>query len=278
YNRLLTAADLPALELDAEEAAVYMDSEFTTSDRSRILNRILETEPEVFLAGDPLRLTGTVQTTNLVTDRSITLSFALILPDETFEYYTQGDYSVYLNGILSKEDAGNADLMSAISDMNRELSQAGLSYESYLQNMGRQLFYMVASSYITIYLAIIFLIIANTVIGVQFLMSQQKSGRRYQILIRLGAAYDTLCRSARKQINWYFGLPAAVAVLSSLFGVRALLTGILSSGAKDNLAEMMIVSAAMILTLCVIEYIYMAAVKRSSDRYLLSLMVPEREE
>lgn len=278
YNRLLTAADLPALELDAEEAAVYMDSEFTTSDRSRILNRILETEPEVFLAGDPLRLTGTVQTTNLVTDRSITLSFALILPDETFEYYTQGDYSVYLNGILSKEDAGNADLMSAISDMNRELSQAGLSYESYLQNMGRQLFYMVASSYITIYLAIIFLIIANTVIGVQFLMSQQKSGRRYQILIRLGAAYDTLCRSARKQINWYFGLPAAVAVLSSLFGVRALLTGILSSRAKDNLAEMMIVSAAMILTLCVIEYIYMAAVKRSSDRYLLSLMVPEREE
>ena len=34
----------------------------------------------------------------------------------------------------------------------------------------------------------------------------------------------------------------------------------------------------MILALCVVEYIYMTAVKRSSSRYLLTLMEPEREE
>lgn len=168
--------------------------------------------------------------------------------------------------------------MSVISDLNQRLDKTGLSYESYLQNMGRQLFYMVAASYITIYLAIIFLIIANTVIGVQFLMSQQKTNRRYRTLIRLGAAYDVLCRSARTQINWYFGIPATVAAFSSLFGVRSLLGGLLSFDARSNLAEMMFLSAAMILGLCVIEYIYIAAVKRSSDRYLLTLMVPMREE
>ncbi len=278
YNRLLTAADMPVLELGAEEAAVYMDSEFIPDERAKILNNILDTCPEASLDGDPLRLTGPIQTTNLVTDRSITLSFALILPDEAFEHYTKGEYSVYLNGVLAKDTAEDTSLMSAISEMNRELEQTGLSYESYLQNMGRQLFYMVAASYITIYLAIIFLIIANTVIGVQFLMSQQKSGRRYRILIRLGASYETLCQSAKKQINWHFGLPTVVAALSSLFGVRALLTGILPSGIKDSLSEMMLVSAAMILVLCVIQYVYMTAVRRSSDRYLLSLMVPEREE
>ena len=48
---------------------------------------------------------------------------------------------------------------------------------------------MVAASYITIYLAIIFLVAANTIMGVQFLMNQQKTGRRYQTLVRLGAAY-----------------------------------------------------------------------------------------
>lgn len=41
---------------------------------------------------------------------------------------------------------------------------------------------------------------------------------------------------------------------------------------------MMGVSAAMILILVVIEWIYIAAVRRSSRRYLLTLMVPEREE
>lgn len=278
YNRLLAAAGLPELTLGAEEAAIYMDSEFTNAGRIRILDTIIETGPEVLLDGNPLHLTGKIQTTNLVTDRSITLSFALILPDEAFEHYTKGEYDTYLNGILDKDPAGQTSLMSAISETNGELNKTGLSYESYLQNMGRQLFYMVAASYITIYLAVIFLIIANTVIGVQFLMSQQKSGRRYRTLIRLGAMYGTLCRSAKKQINWFFGIPIAVAALSSLFGVRALLSGILSSRAKGNLSEMMFVSAAMILVLCVVEYGYMAAVKRSSDRYLLSLMVPEREE
>lgn len=69
-----------------------------------------------------------------------------------------------------------------------------------------------------------------------------------------------------------------IAAFSSLFGVRSLLTGILSSRAKSSLTEMMIISVAIILALCVIEYIYITAVKRSSDRYLLKLMVPEREE
>ncbi len=278
YNKLLTIAGLPVLTLDAAEAAVYIDSEFTTNERTKLLNGILAARPETRLSGDTLYLTGTVQTTDIVTDRSITLSFALILPDEAFEYYTQGDYSVYLNGVLEKGATENAGLMSAISDLNDHLNETGLHYESYLQNMGRQLFYMVSASYITIYLAIIFLIIANTVIGVQFLIGQQKSSRRYRTLIHLGATHMTLCKSSRKQINWYFGVPVTVAAFSSLFGVRALFTGILSSSAKNNLSEMMIISVAIILALCVVEYIYVAVVKRSSDHYLLTLMVPEREE
>ena len=278
YNQLLSAARLPALSLNEGEAAVYMDHEWAAGERTELLNRILETEPETMLDQAPLRLTGTVQTTNLITDRSITLSFALILPDEAFDFYTQGEYEVYLNGILAENSTKHTSLMSDISDMNQRLGKTGLTYESYLQNMGRQLFYMVSASYITIYLAIIFLIIANTVIGVQYLMGQRRSNRRYRTLVRLGAAYSVLCTSSRKQINWYFGIPAAAAAFSSLFGVRALFTGILPSAARNNVSEMLVISAAMIFALCMVELIYITAVKRSSDRYLLTLMVPEREE
>lgn len=278
YNRLLAIAGLPELELDEGEAAVYMDSEFSSYERLQILNRVLEAKPEATLDGAPLRLVGTVQTRNLVTDRSITLSFALILPDDVFQHYTMGDYDVYLNAVLAPSLTENTSLLNAIADMNTRLDTAGLSYESYLQNIGRQLFYMVAASYITIYLAVIFLIIANTVIGVQFLMGQQKASRRYRTLIHLGAAYETLCCSAKKQIHWYFGIPAAVAVLSSLFGVRALYSGLLGLQTSGRIPEMMIISGVMIFLLCVVEYLYMAAVKRSSSRYLLSLMLPEREE
>lgn len=277
YNQLLAIAGLPKLELESDEAAVYMDCDFISSEKMQMLNSILETKPEVQLDGNDCFLTGEVQTVNLVTDWSITLSFALILPEEAFERYTGGQYDVYFNGVLNREERSGG-LMAAISEMNGKLDETGLSYESYLQNMGRQLFYMVAASYLTIYLAIIFLIIANTVIGVQFLMGQQKANRRYRTLIRLGADYEILCGSANRQINWYFGIPTAVAALSSLFGVRALFTGLLSSRTRANLPEMMIVSAVMIVALCAVEGLYLSAVKRSSSRYLLTLMAPEREE
>ena len=128
------------------------------------------------------------------------------------------------------------------------------------------------------YLAIIFLVVANTIMGVQFLMNQQKTGRIYQTLVRLGATYQTLCATARKQISWFMGLPVFAAAISSIFGVKALFTGLLSAGTQGMQGEMLVVSAAMIFLLCVVECVYMTAIKRSSDRYLLTLMQPQREE
>lgn len=278
YNRLLAAAGLPELTLADDEAAVYCDSEVSLASRTAMINRLIAEGSSITIDGAPFTLTGQVQSVSVVTDRSITMSFALIVPDAAFDHYTQGDYDVYLDGVLAPSMTEGKSLMNAIEDMNALLDPLGLKYESYLQNLGRELFYIVAASYLTIYLAIIFLVVANTIIGVQFLMGQQKAARRYRTLVRLGAEHDTLCCAARAQINWYFGLPVGVAAVSSLFGVRALFSGILSASAQSGMTEMMIAAGAMILLLCVVEWVYMAAVKRSSSKYLLTLMAPEREE
>lgn len=278
YNHLLELSGNPLLLLTENEAAVYIDSDFTNAARSEMLNAILKGNPEAELSGNRITLTGEVQSLNLVTDSSITLSFALILPDDAFLYHTQGMYDVYVDAALSRQATQNTSLMTVYSALNERFDELEMEYESYLQNMGRQLFYIVAASYITIYLAIVFLVAANTIIGVQFLMNQQKNGRRYQTLIRLGASYETICKSSGTQISWFMGLPVLVAAVSSLFGVRALFSGIVSPGSRGSVLEMLCISAAMILLLCVIEYIYIKIVKRSSDRYLLTLMQPQREE
>ena len=278
YNRLLTTAGLPELTLAPDEAAVYCDSEVSSAENTALLDRLIADGAAVTIDGAPFTLTGQVQAVSVVTDRSITMSFALIVPDAAFDHYTQGDYDVYLDAVLAPSVTEGKSLMRAIADMNGRLDPLGLEYESYLQNLGRELFYIVAASYLTIYLAIIFLVVANTVIGVQFLMGQQKAARRYRTLVRLGAEHDTLCRAAKAQINWYFGLPVGVAAVSSAFGVRALFTGMLTAQAQRGMTDLMITAGAMILLLCVVEWIYMAAVKRSSSKYLLTLMAPEREE
>lgn len=278
YNRLLAAAGLPELTLADDEAAAYCDSEVSPASRTALINRLIAEGSAITIDGAPFTLVGQVQSVSVVTDRSITMLFALIVPDAAFEHYTQGDYDVYLDGVLAPSMTEGKSLMNAIADMNGQLDPLGLEYESYLQNLGRELFYIVAASYLTIYLAIIFLVVANTIIGVQFLMGQQKAARRYRTLVRLGAKHDTLCRAAKTQINWYFGLPVGVAAVSSVFGVRALFTGMLTAQAQRGMTDLMITAGAMILLLCVVEWIYMAAVKRSSSRYLLGLMAPEREE
>lgn len=278
YNRLLTAAGLPELTLAPDEAAVYCDSEVSSAENTALLDRLIADGAAITIDGAPFTLRGQVQAVSVVTDRSITMLFALIVPDAAFEHYTQGDYDVYLDGVLAPSMTEGKSLMNAIADMNALLNPLGLKYESYLQNLGRELFYIVAASYLTIYLAIIFLVVANTIIGVQFLMGQQKAARRYRTLVRLGAEHDTLCRAAKTQINWYFGLPVGVAAVSSAFGVRALFTGMLTAQAQRGMTDLMITAGTMILLLCVVEWIYMAAVKRSSSKYLLTLMAPEREE
>ena len=248
-----------------------------------MLNEILAAHPQAELDGNPVSLIGEVQSLSLATDRFITLDFALILPDEQFIYYTQGNYDVFVNGVLSGDATDGIGLMNSCFAINEkldaiDLEEMGFEYESYLQNMGRQLFYMVAASYITSYLAIIFLVVSNTIMGVQFLMNQQRTGRRYQTLVRLGATYQTLCHSARKQISWFMGLPVLIAAMSSLFGVKALFAGILSLEVQNAQGEMLVTAAIIILLLCVVEFVYMTAIKRSSDRYLLTLMQPQREE
>ena len=278
YNHLLKLSGEPLLQLGENEAAVYIDNEFITDEGRDIFNQVLETKPLADILGEGYKLTGDVQSVSLVTDRSITLSFALIIEDKDFLQLTNNIYDIYVNGVLDPSIIEDSGLMNAISETNDKLNATDLYYESYLQNMGRQLFYVVAASYITIYLAIIFLIIANTVIGVQFLTGQQKTSKRYRTLIRLGATYEILCESAKKQINWYFGIPIIVAVISSLFGIRALLTGLLAYSDRPDIITMMIISVAMILFLCVIEWIYIWAVKKSSNSNILKLIVPDREE
>lgn len=282
YNELLTLSGKEPIKLESRQAAVYMDQSFISIKKSEMIEHMLSQTPQIQINGEPYFLTGTLQTTNLVTDRSITLSFALIVTDETFKQLTADNYSSYWNAVLTPELRKQKGLMQAIPQVNQELSPFAdsfeIEYESYLKNMGRQLFYVAAASYLTLYLAVLFFVIGNTILGVQFLMQQQKTGQRYRILIQLGSSFPALCQSCAQQIRWYFEIPAFIAAISSFFGVSALYTGLLPSSLQGNIFDFFWIAVAMIILLCVVEYLYLLAVTKAGCRYILTLMKPKREE
>ena len=275
YNSLVSAMGGEPLELKEGELGLYRSADFRNEELD---NQVLERRPHVTLAGKDFVMTGTAQSYPIVTDRFITLSGALIVPDADFDIMADGYEEVYLNGILDRTKYSRDTMVEKYTLLNEVLNRWGLDYESYLQNMGRQLFYLVAASYITIYLALIFLVVANTILGVQFLMGQRRTSGRYKTLIKLGADHRTLYTSSKKQINWYFGLPIAVAASCVVAATRSLFNGILSSRTKVHIDDMIPVVLIVLAVFVLVEYLYMHIVKRSSFRFLETLMAPKREE
>ncbi|GAA0180450.1 ABC transporter permease [Clostridium sediminicola] len=276
YNKLLELQGKEEIILKDNEVALYNDPEFEVG---AVMENALKERPTLYFDVEEYKLIDKCYTDSIVTDRFITISYGLIVPETVFNKYTsENNVSTYWNATLNQKFVKENSLMQAISKVNEKLNTTNICYESYLQNIGRELFYTVAASYTTIYLAVIFLIIANTVMGVQFLMHQQKTRKRYQSLTYLGASYEMLCKSARNQTDWYFSLPIAIAAISSIFAVRSLFTGIMTTTMKEQVGKLMIISIPIIVLICVIELIYMQFVKKSSDKNILKIMDRRRED
>lgn len=273
FNEILEKCGKERIHLDEKEVALFRDSEFYSVEDEKMFSMLLEQHPQIKIDGNAYQLKEKVYSEDIVVDRSITMSFALIVSDEDFERYAmKNNISIYWNAYLSSELVEKVGLMQAVSQTDEVLRKSGMEYESYLQNMGRQLFYIVASSYLTIYLAVIFLIIANTTIGLQFLMQEKKTRKRYRTLICLGSNYDDICKSSSRQIKWYFQIPIGVAAVSSIFGVSSLFSGILPSVLEEEKGVLLVIAATIIAILCVMEYSYMKMVMHISRRSIMQMI------
>lgn len=270
YNQLLNIKGEEPIKLAFNEVAFYSNPEFEA--KNSILQKVLKSKPNIAIDNKSYTLLPNIYSDNPVADRKITIAIGIIVPDEVFDtVINQKDQPFCWNFTLPKELVEKEGLMQPMHELNMLLQGKGLEFESYLKSMGRQLFYIVAASYTTIYLAVLFLIVANTVIGLQFLMQQEKTSRRYVTLSILGSSADDMCQSARAQIAWYFTLPIGIAIVSSFFGIKAMLGSMLPLDYVDNLNSLFIMAIVTVGFLFFIECIYMIAVMKISDKHILTL-------
>lgn len=285
YNAMLKAAGESEIPLRKNEMMLYANPEFSVGGKAEILKKILQEDLQIYLNGEPYTLRRELAEYDIVTDSAITLAYALVLPDDLFwEAASKSSVSTYWNGVLKESVVRKQGLIQAISEINQKLNQTefgnqtDLVYESYVENIGRHLFYIIAESYTTLYLGVIFLVIANTALGTQYLMYQRKTGKRYQTITALGCSYEELSRSGRTQIRWYFLLPVLVACVSAVFGIFSFTEGLLSSYFEMQKNHIIFVGILVIFVICVVEYLYMMVVMRTSDRTIRELMKRKREE
>ena len=186
YNRLLASLGKEPLDLGENRAAMY--TSMSGSDFQSILAGALKDGASIEIDGKTYELLPELYTDNVVADRQITLYNAYIVADEVYDSLVTDPEEIFAYNLsLSDALVEESGLMQAILEMGQVLDNCGLHYESYLAGIGRNLFYTVAGSYITIYLGVLFLIIANTVISLKYLIWQRKNHGRYMTLLMLGA-------------------------------------------------------------------------------------------
>lgn len=270
YNTLLKSTNKSPIVLGDNEVAMYSNGEFSFSHD--ILSKVLETNPTIYIDEKQYELTSTLYTSNLVADRSITILYALIVPDDMYNALIgNSEKPLRWNMVLDSDFVREKGLMQAMYQVDELLNTSGLNYESYLASMGRQLFYIVAGSYTTLYLGVMFLIIANTVLGLKFLMQQRSTRHRYSTLYMLGASIKSLCSSARIQIWWYFGLVIAVALISSIFGIWSMLGTFLVTPKTSNSSAIVLLVGIALIIFIVFELCYIWMIQKKSDEEIKKL-------
>lgn len=270
YNALLKSMGKQPLDLGEHKAAIY--TSFTESEFVGILDNALKKNISIQIDGQSYELLPDVYYDNVVADRQITLYSAFIVPDDLYQSLAaDSDIPFCCNVVLKESVIDDVGLMQAIENMQKVLDKTGLEYESYLAGIGRNLFYTVAGSYITIYLGVLFMIIANTVIGLKYMMQLQTTKHRYLTLIMLGAEVKDLCRSSRKQIMLFFSMVLGVAICNSIFAIWSMFTSFTSLPANASYLNIALLAAAAFILFLVIELIYVMIVERNCRREILLL-------
>lgn len=276
YNKLRIAAGLKPITLADNQAALYRYSNVRLEQKK--INNVLALHPTITIGKDKLILTDQLESLSLAIEGTINLFTSFIVSDSVFDkYLNKNDYGVYVHGILNDNIVKEQGLISTITHINKQIDQTNLKYESYLKNIGFKIFSVVLISYLTIYLSLILLIVVNTILAAQFLIGQRKMSKHYQTLLHLGATYKLLCRASNKQINWYFGLPVVIAIVSSFFVIKSLLFQVMPLYYDDVKLQLSTIGVAIGI-LIIVELIYIQIVRLQSKRYLRTLMQPQREE
>lgn len=134
----------------------------------------------------------------------------LVVPQKTAE--TGTPYLKVNNGMFK----GNADIAyeEATADLNKAKNFIYISQKDInVEIMSDQL----TSSYVGIYLGIIFLVTAGAVLALQQLTQSAENKKRYALLSKMGAGEKLMRKSLMTQMKVYFGLPFSLAALNAAF-------------------------------------------------------------
>lgn len=270
YNRILEASNQPTIQLTDDQVALYVNPTVGHANQPELNQLLVENkdQPLLKLDGQQMRILPNLAMKDLVTDRSITIMAALVVKDTRFQQLVKVENrETYWNFRLPQTLIDRDGLMTPMKEANDLLNDKGFYVESYLQNFGRHLFYVVAGSYTMLYLAFLFLVIGCTVLALQFLTQLKQTKSRYKTLSFLGAKADQMQDSLKKQVASYFLFPLIPAMVSGTVGIIAMKTYIrYNADFLPSISNMLPFVLMMVGIFLLVQWVYAWAVYKTATR------------
>ncbi|WP_027626300.1 ABC transporter permease [Clostridium lundense] len=272
YNGILEAIGENPLNLHSDEIVLYFNPDFMPMDnldKLPVLDNIFEKAAKegqslMSINNKEVFIRPSVPMRGLVADRLAEIFSAFIVPDHMFEQLINTEtYVSYWNFRIPQKMQEQKGLLKPMMEARDLLKFSGFRFESYLQNFGRQLFGVVTASYTILYMGFLFLIIACTVLSLQFLTQMKQTGQRYLTLSILGAKRNQMKKSMYKQVLWTFLLPMSLAFVSGTVGIKAMASFV--DIYIENQASLYPIAFTFAFIVIVTVAIYGVAVARSAD-------------
>lgn len=279
YNGILKAVGEKPLNLDSNEIALYFNPDFIpfeNIDSIPVLDNILEEaikkeESLMSINNKDIYIHSSIPMRGLVADRSVEIFSAFIVPDYMFKQLINKEtYVSYWNFRIPQKLQEQQGLMKPMLEARDILKSSEFGFESYLQNFGRKLFYVVSGSYVTLYMGFLFLIISCTVLALQFLTQMKQTRQRYLTLSMLGAKSTQMKKSMHRQVLLTFLLPTFLACVSGTVGI-GVMNSFVTAKIDDN-ALLYPIALAFACVVILILLVYGIAVARSADHEIDKLL------
>ena len=247
YNRLLEAIGEKNINLKNEEMIYYINPDFLgKAQKDTIL---------ISIKGKSYSLVLNVTLKGFTADENIKIMSALIVSDEMYSYLVNPNTTtVYWNFCIPDKLVKEKGLILSIMETQDLLKPSGLYYESYLNNFGRQLFYIVSGGYTDLYMGFMLLIIACALLALQFLTQMQSTKSRYLTLSILGANRKQIKQSIKQQVLCYFLLPLSLACVSGAVGLYTMQKHLHSASAQTENAYPLLIVMSIIVILVIVVY------------------------
>ncbi|MCI8273731.1 MAG: FtsX-like permease family protein [Clostridia bacterium] len=104
-------------------------------------------------------------------------------------------------------------------------------------------------TFIAIYLGVIFLIASSAILALKQLTDSSDNKQRYTILRKIGCDENMINKSLFRQIGIFFGVPLALAIIHSVFGIQFAIQMMAGLASKNDLLPSVIATVIIIGTI-----------------------------